>query len=151
MTKEEMMRWKCLWKYFLYDIVIINFSHTAFTSPGEGDISRTFIFMPFHYWLCVMFWCAFFVCFVIFFMCPFPLENKWWRKYSWMQCQRKKKSFLLNFHLTLMTFQKKNWNLCVDIYSHADFHYTLLSPPFQCWKGKDIKHFILFIAAHAIK
>lgn len=128
------------------------FSHRIRSPPplrwNEGDISRTFIFMPFHYWLCVMFWCAFFCLLCDIFYVPISSRKQMMTKskLGWMQCQRKKeKSFYWIFTSHSWLFKKKNWNLCVDIYSHADFHSTLYCT------GKDIKHFILFIAAHAIK
>lgn len=90
------------------------FSHRIHSPPtlrwNEGDISRTFIFMPFHYWLCVMFWCAFFCLLCDIFYVPISSRKQMMTKskLGWMQCQRKKeKSFYWIFTSHSWLFKKK--------------------------------------------
>jgi hypothetical protein len=100
----------------------------------------------------------FFVCFVIFYVFsyspnpprPFPLENKWWLG-NGIECNVNVKipfTFLLNFHLTPLLKNSQKWNLCVDIYSHADFH----PPPSSCIATEEISYISSFLLrAHAHK
>lgn len=95
------------------------FSHRIRSPPplrwNEGDISRTFIFMPFHYWLCVMFWCAFFCLLCDIFYVPISSRKQMMTKskLGWMQCQRKKeKSFYWIFTSHSWLFKKKLKFMC---------------------------------------